>query len=76
MSKAKEIIRESIERLAASDAPDTLRPFLAGEINMAKKLDLISYAERDHLMGNLKAACARRRDELHSAKLKRLGIKQ
>lgn len=76
MTDAKQIIRNSIAAMAASDNPDFHRPLVAGEISMALKLKLISYEERDHLMGTLVATCARRRDELHRAKLARLGITQ
>lgn len=74
MCKAKTIIRHGIAALATSDAPDVLRPVLRGKIDMAYELGLIEYAERDHLMETMIVACARRRDELHRAKLARLGI--
>jgi hypothetical protein len=74
MTDAKQIIRESIDRVAKAEAPDELRKRVAGEVDMAYKLDLITYAERDHIMGHLVATCSRRRNELHRAKLARLGI--
>jgi hypothetical protein len=76
MPDATEIIRHSVAKLERAESPDTLRPRIAGEIDMAYKLDLITYQEREHLMGNMVAACGRRRNELHRAKLARLGIKQ
>lgn len=74
--KAKAVIIASIAGLARAESPDTVRPLVAGEINMAYKLGLIDYPERDHLMNNMVSACARRRNELHRAKLARLGIEQ
>lgn len=49
---------------------------LRGKIDFAYELQLIDYTERDQLMAAMIAACARRRDELHRAKLARLGIKE
>lgn len=74
MSKAQRIINASIDRMAHSDEPDAYRPRIAGEIDMAYKLGLMTYPERDHAMGNMVAACARRREQLRKAKLERLGI--
>ena len=74
MNRAKTIIAKSVDDMLASDAPDTIRPIVRGKIDMAYELGLIDYAERDHLMSNMIAACARRRDQLHRAKLARLGI--
>jgi hypothetical protein len=76
MSRAIQIIKESIGKLAESNLPDALRPRFAGEIDMAYKLGLISYDERDQLMTAMIVSCKDRRDELHKAKLERLGIKQ
>lgn len=76
MCKAKTIISQGIAALATSEAPDVQRPIMRGKIDMAYELGLIEYAERDQLMATMIAACARRRDELHRAKLARLGITQ
>lgn len=76
MKDAKAIIAESIARLHKADAPDALRPRIAGEIDMAYKLGLISYQERDALTIHMIGECVRRREELHRAKLARLGIEQ
>lgn len=70
----KDIVRESIAVMEKADSPDTIRPHICGEVDMAYKLGLIDYAERDHLINNVVSACARRRNELHRAKLARLGI--
>jgi len=66
---ALEIIRASIAKLATSDGPDALRPRLAGEIDMAFKLRLIDYTERDELMAMMLDACLARREQLHQARL-------
>lgn len=76
MPDAKQIIRDSVAKLAKADSPDTLRPRVAGEVDMAFKLGLISYAERENLQTTVVATCGRRRNELHAAKLARLGITQ
>lgn len=72
IDRAKTIIAESIAAVALSDSPDTLRPMIAGEINMASKLGLISYAERGQLMNAAVSACIKRREELHRANLERM----
>ena len=74
MTDAKQIIRASIALVAKSEAPDELRKRVAGEVDMAHKLNLISYAERDHIMGHLVATCAKRRNDLKSAKRAKWGI--
>lgn len=76
MSLAKQIISDSVAKLAKADSPDTLRPRIAGEVDMAFKLGLITYAERENLQTTVVATCGRRRNELHAAKLRRLGIKE
>lgn len=76
MKDAKAIIAESIARLQKAESPDALRPRIAGEIDMACKLGLISYQERDATMNHMIVECVRRRTELHRAKLARLGIEQ
>ena len=55
MTTALEIINESITSVRDSRQPDTVRPLIAGEINMAYKLKLIDYVERDELMTQLLA---------------------
>lgn len=70
--KAKSIISLSIASLARADSPDTVRPLIAGEINMAYKLELLTYAERDNLLNEMVAACARRRDELRRVRHQQL----
>ena len=74
MKDAKAIITESIAKLQKADAPDALRPRIAGEIDMAYKLGLIDYEERDAAMNNMLNECIRRREELHRAKLARLSL--
>lgn len=71
---AKAIIRESIAAMERAESPDALRPRICGEVDFAYKFGLIGYAERDNLINNVLAACGRRRNELHRAKLARLGI--
>ena len=75
-NRAITIIKDQLGKLADSVSPDTLRPRYAGEIDMAHKLGLISYEERDQLTTAMIVACQQRRAELHQAKLARLGIKQ
>lgn len=75
MTTALEIISESITSVRDSRQPDTVRPLIAGEINMAYKLKLIDYVERDELMKQLLLACQSRREQLHRQKLARLGVK-
>jgi uncharacterized protein YlaN (UPF0358 family) len=75
-ARALAIIKDQLGKLAESNLPDALRPRFAGEIDMAYKLGLISYEERDQLMTAMIVSCKDRRDELHKAKLARLGIKQ
>ena len=72
MKDAKSIIAESIARLQKADAPDALRPRISGEIDMACKLGLISYQERDAAMNNMIVECVRRREELHRERLEQL----
>lgn len=72
MKDAKSIIAESIAKLHTADAPDALRPRIAGEIDMACKLGLISYQERDENMNSMVTECIRRREELHRERLERL----
>lgn len=74
MKDARSIILESIKRLGTADAPDALRPRIAGEIDMAYKLGLIDYPTRDQLMATMLTAASDRRGALHRAKLARLGI--
>lgn len=74
MTQAITIINQGITALATSEAPEVQRPILRGKIDMAYELGLIEYAERDQLMATMIAACARRREELHRAKLARLGV--
>ena len=75
MTTALEIINESITSVRDSRQPDTVRPLIAGEINMAYKLKLIDYVERDELMTQLLLACQSRREQLHRQKLARLDVK-
>ena len=75
MTTALEIINESITSVRDSRQPDTVRPLIAGEINMAYKLKLIDYVERDELMTHLLLACQSRREQLHRQKLARLDVK-
>lgn len=75
MTAALEIINESITSVRESRQPDTVRPLIAGEINMAYKLRLIDYVERDELMTQLLLACQSRREQLHRQKLARLEVK-
>lgn len=72
MKDAKAIITESIAKLHTSDAPDALQPRIAGEIDMACKLGLISYAERGAAMNSVVTECIRRREQLHRERLERL----
>lgn len=76
MSRAVAIIKASLGKIATADAPEILRNRFAGEIDMAYKLGLIDYTEHDQHTTALAAACKHRLDELHAAKLKRLGIKE
>lgn len=75
MTDALIIINESIASMRDSKQPDTLRPLVAGEINMAYKLKLIDYIERDELMTQLLLACQTRREQLHRQKLARLEVR-
>jgi hypothetical protein len=72
MTTALEIINESITSVRDSRQPDTVRPLIAGEINMAYKLKLIDYVERDELMTQLLLACQKRRAELHRARMQEI----
>lgn len=72
MATAKAIIQDSIASLINSDSPDTVRAMIAGEINMAYKLGLIDYTERDRVMTVLHNACISRRETLHRERLARL----
>ena len=76
MSRAIAIIKASLGKIENADAPEVLRNRFAGEIDMAYKLGLIDYTEHDQHTTALAAACKHRLDELHAAKLKRLGIKE
>lgn len=76
MSRAIAIIKASLAKIAVSDAPGIVRQRFAGEIDMAYKLGLIDYTEHDQHTTALAAACKHRLDELHAAKLKRLGIRE
>ena len=75
MTEALIIINESIASMRDSKQPDALRPLVAGEINMAYKLKLIDYVERDELMTQLLLACQARREQLHRQKLARLEVR-
>lgn len=76
MSRAVAIIKASLAKIAVSDAPGIVRQRFAGEIDMAYKLGLIDYPEHDQHMTALATACKDRRNELHAANMKRLGIKE
>lgn len=76
MSRAVAIIKTSLGKIATADSPEILRNRFAGEIDMAYKLGLIDYTEHDQHTTALAAACKHRLDELHAAKLKRLGIRE
>ena len=76
MSRAVAIIKASLGKIATADAPEILRNRFAGEIDMAYKLGLISFAERDEMLSMQHTTCKERRETLRAAKLKRLGIKE
>jgi hypothetical protein len=76
MPSVKQILTESIARIGKADSPDVLRGRVMGEVDMAYKLDLLTFAEREHWQQNVIAACGRRRNQLHKMKLERLGIKE
>lgn len=76
MSRAIAIIKASLGKIETADAPEVLRNRFAGEIDMAYKLGLIDYPEHDQHMTALATACKDRRNELHAANMKRLGIKE
>lgn len=75
MPDAREIIRESIGQIAKAAAPDALRALAAGEINMAYKLGLIDYEERDNFMALMVDTCVRRREKVRADQHARMGFK-
>ena len=74
MTRAVAIIKASLGKIATADAPEILRNRFAGEIDMAYKLGLISFVERDEMLSMQDTTCKDRRETLQAAKLKRLGI--
>lgn len=66
--RAVEIIQASTDRIARSDSPDVQRHRVTGEIDMAYKLDLITYAERDKLIITVNGASSARRKQLHESR--------